>query len=160
MSNHPPRIPPPPPPPRPPPRPPTTTDYGWDHLEDEEETKGQNEEEEMPALTIHGQGELEESQESTPPREFLLTVMFPPPCSPEPMPFSNKGDTSQSTIAQSRRMDTVHIQVYPQMNADILALCVSQAVAQASMNDRGFQATLVVSVLVTVCCRQLSFRMP
>jgi hypothetical protein len=133
------RVPPPPPPPPPPRRP----EFGWEQLEEEEQEEEQHEEEqhqEEEALT-QDHGELEEIQGATPPREYLLTVKYP--CSPRQMPSSHEESTS--TVHRNGRMDTVQIQVYPQMNADVLAQCVTQAVSQSSvMNGRDFPSSLLV----------------
>lgn len=123
----------------PPPPPPRRAEFGWEQVEGEEQKQ---EEEQTAALTPKDQGGLiQERHDTTPPREYLLTVKSP--CPPRQISPSYEGKTS--TIHQRRRMDTVQIQVYPQMSADVLAQCVTQAVSQSSVDGRDLPSLLVVS---------------
>jgi hypothetical protein len=127
------RIPPPPPPRRP--------EFGWDRLEEVEQNE-QEEEEEEALLQDHG--ELEEIQDViAPPQDYLLTVKYP--CPPRQTMSSPYEANTSSTIHRNGRMDAVQIQVYPLLNSDVLAQCVTQAVSQSSVNGRDFPSLLVVS---------------
>ncbi len=133
MMEQPQHVPPPPPPP-----PPRTAEYGWGSHDNSE--KEAVEGRETPQQRSTSAKPLECKDTITTPRDFVLNVKCPRSQQKKTM---YDGDTPGR---YSDTMDAVQIQLYPDMTFELLAQCVTQAVAQFTPNTsgHGFPSLLVV----------------